>query len=159
MRKSLLIWLPDTVRPTAPIAAWALVFAPVPMTTLESALAARVTTPPVALPGMSPTDRAASASPPEIDSAQAAARILVPVVVTVTAAPAASPPYVAPFAEDMSARFTPAVTVASSTDFFIYSLPCRWNSTGTSRANWAREAASRRPAQAKARHAIRAQVL
>src|SRR2546422_10901297 len=68
MRKSLLIWLPDTVRPTAPIAAWALVSAPVPMTTLESALAARLTTPPVALPGMSPTDRAASASPPEIDS-------------------------------------------------------------------------------------------
>ena len=119
MRKSLLIWLPDTVRPTAPIAAWALVSAPVPMTTLESALAARLTTPPVALPGMSPTDRAASASPPEIDSELVAARIVVPVAVTVTTAPVASPPYVAPFTEDMSARFNPAVSVASSTKFFI----------------------------------------
>ena len=119
MRKSLLIWLPDTVRPTAPIAAWALVSAPVPMTTLESALAASATAPPVALPGMSPTDRAESASPPEIDSVPVAARIVVPVAVTVTTAPVASPPYVAPFAEDMSARFNPAVTVVSSTKFFI----------------------------------------
>jgi hypothetical protein len=41
------------------------------------------------------------------------------VAVTVTVAPVASPPYVAPFAEDMSARFNPAVTVVSSTNFFI----------------------------------------
>src|SRR3989442_9636907 len=128
MRKSLLIWFPDTVRPTAPIEPSALVLGPLPTTALCIALAASVTTPPVALPGMSPTDGAASASPPEIDSAQAAARILVPVAVTVTAAPPASPPYVAPFAEDMSAKFNPAVTVASSTNSFIYSLRCRWNS-------------------------------
>src|SRR2546426_3134577 len=102
MRKSLLIWFPDTVRPTAPIEPSDLVVGPVPTTAVCIALAASVTTPPVALPGMSPTDRAASASPPEIDSEPLAARIVVPVAVTVTIAPVASPPYVAALAEDMS---------------------------------------------------------
>jgi hypothetical protein len=89
MTKSLLTWLPDTASATAPNRACAFVVEPVPMTTLESALAASVTTPPVALPGMLPTDSAASASPPAIDSEPVLARIVVPVAVTVTVAPVA----------------------------------------------------------------------
>jgi len=92
MRNSLLIWLPDTVRPMAPIEASAFVVGPLPTMALCIALAASVTTPPVALPGMSPTESAASASPPAIDSEPLAARIVVPVAVTVTIAPVASPP-------------------------------------------------------------------
>jgi hypothetical protein len=68
---------------------------------------------------MSPTDSAASAIPPEIDSEPLAARICVPVAVTVTTAPVASPPYVALCAEPMSARLNPAVNVVSKASFFM----------------------------------------
>ena len=57
------------------------------MTPAESA-----TTPPVALPGTSPTSSEASAVPPDIPIEPVAARIVVPVAGTVTCAPVAEPP-------------------------------------------------------------------
>jgi hypothetical protein len=57
------------------------------------------------------------------DNEPLAARICVPVAVTVTTAPVPSPPYVALCAEPMSTRLNPAVNVVSKASFFICTSP------------------------------------
>ena len=80
--------LPDTVRVMSAIDASACV--PVmPEAALCITPLDRETTPPVALPGMSPTSSDASTPPPEEGRLPLAARTVVPVAVTVTCAPVA----------------------------------------------------------------------
>jgi len=70
----------------------------------------RETTPPVALPGMSPTSSDESTPPPEEGRLPLAARTGRPGRVTVTCAPVLASEVCAP-AEEISARFITAVTV------------------------------------------------
>src|SRR5207302_609644 len=76
IRKTAVIWLPETVRLTSAIDVSACV-ASRPTIALCMAPAESDTTPAVALPGMSPTSSAASAPPPEMLSDPVAARIVV----------------------------------------------------------------------------------
>src|SRR5438045_8484720 len=86
MRKSAVIWLPDTVRVMSAIDASAWV-AVIPEAALCITPLDRETTPPVALPGMLPTRRDASTPPPQQERLPLAARTVVPVAVTHTCAP------------------------------------------------------------------------
>src|SRR5437016_12799004 len=92
IRKSAVIWLPETVRLTSAIDVSACV-ASRPTIALCMTPAESDTTPAVALPGMSPTSSAASAPPPEMLSDPVAARIVVPGAGTVTSGPGGEPPY------------------------------------------------------------------
>ena len=113
----MVIWLPETVKVTLPVEASALV-ASSPTIALCITPALSATTPPVALPGMSPTRIHESAVPPEIDIVPVAARIVVPVAGTVAAAPVAAPPYASASAErGVRVRLIRTVTEVSASKF------------------------------------------
>src|SRR3989442_5470750 len=118
MRKSAVIWLPEIVRLTSACDDSASV-AVNPSAALCRTPAEKDTAPPVRLLGILPIMNDSSTLPPDDEKLPVAARSVVPVAGTVTWAPVAYPPNVCAPADEIRARLNPAVSVVSSSSFFM----------------------------------------